>query len=83
MIRLVILVLNLERPFSRDCRTIPASGTTVGGLPPGRAKMLCCEQLRAGRIKVNRVTWRGSHEDSVSSTSSRSERKDQRRSGDV
>ena len=32
------IIWNLLRPFSQGCRTAPASGTTVGGLPPGRAK---------------------------------------------
>ena len=32
------LFLNLLRPSIRGRRTAPASGTNVGGLPPGRVK---------------------------------------------
>ena len=34
----VMLVLNLLRPSIRGRRTAPASGTNVGGVPPGRVK---------------------------------------------
>ena len=33
-----LLILNLLRPSIRGRRTAPASGTNVGGLPPGRVK---------------------------------------------
>ena len=32
------MTLNLPHPFNQDCRTTTASGTTVGGLAPGRVK---------------------------------------------
>jgi hypothetical protein len=34
-----VVVLNLLRSFIRSRRTAPASGTNVGGLPPGRVKV--------------------------------------------
>ena len=33
-----LLILNLLRPSIRGRRTAPASGTNVGGVPPGRVK---------------------------------------------
>ena len=47
-------LVNLPWPFIRGCRTTPASGTIVGGLPPNRGKIRGNSYPGDDRVKVNR-----------------------------